>query len=559
MSRTLFSRFLLVCLALFLVSCGADEPKGAPADAAKSGAPEAAAQQAPATPEYGGSYVAGSIGEPSNLVPMLASDSASSDIDELLFVPLLKYDKDLVIQPWGAESFEVLDDGRLIKFTLHPGIRWTDGEEMTAEDVEFTYKLMIAPKTPTAYAESYKLVKEFRVTGRYTFEVAYDQPYARALSSWMLSPLPKHLFEGENLLDTKYSRQPVSNGPYVLKQWDAGSRLVLEANPDYFKGRPYFDRVVYRIIPDLATQFLELKAGNLDIMGVTPQQYLFQTKGPEWDENFRKYSYQAFGYGYLGWNLHRPMFADARVRRALAHAIDKEAVVKGVLLGQGTPIIGPYKPGTYWYNDKIEDYSHDPEKAKALLAEAGWTDSDGDGVLDKDGKPFAFTILTNQGNDQRIKTATIIQDNLKRIGVQAKVRTVEWAAFLKEFIDKGNFDALVMGWTTIIDPDLYNVWHSSKAVPGGLNFIGYKNAELDGLLDKGRHLVDRAERKKVYDRAQEILHEDQPYCFLYAPMSLNVVSARIRGIEPAPAGIGYNFEEWWIPSALQKTKTTMTR
>jgi len=228
-----------------------------------------------------------------------------------------------------------------------------------------------------------------------------------------------------------------------------------------------------------------------------------------------------------------------------------------VLLGQGTPIIGPYTPGSYWYNDKIEDYPHDPEKAKALLAEAGWADHDGDGVLDKDGKPFAFTILTNQGNDQRIKTATIIQDNLKRIGIKAKVRTVEWAAFLKEFIDKGNFDALVMGWTTIIDPDLYNVWHSSRAVPGGLNFIGYKNAELDGLLERGRHMVDRAERKKVYDRAQEILHEDQAYCFLYAPMALNVVSARIRGIEPAPAGIGYNFEEWWIPSALQKTKTTM--
>lgn len=550
---------VLVCFCLLLAACGQDSPSVTKEDASQAEPAEGAVAKAPAEPEFGGTYMTGTIGEPSNLVPLLATDSASSNIASLLFVPLLRYDKDLKVTPWGAKSYEVLDDGRLLKFELNSGIKWTDGVEMTAEDVKFTYELMIDPKTPTAYAESYKLVKEFRVTGRYTFEVAYEQPYARALTSWMLSPLPKHLFENENLLETKYSREPVSNGPYILKEWKAGSRLVLEANPDFFKGRVYFDRVIYRIIPDLATQFLELKAGNLDIMGVTPQQYLFQTKGPEWDKNFRKYSFQAFGYGYVGWNQRRPMFEDVRVRRALAYAIDKQAVVKGVLLGQGTPIIGPYKPGTYWYNNKIKPYGLNPEKAKTLLAEAGWTDTDGDGVLDKDGKPFAFTLLTNQGNDQRIKTATIVQDNLKRIGIQVKVRTVEWAAFLKEFVDPGNFDALVMGWTTIIDPDLFNVWHSSKAVPGGLNFIGYKNAELDGLLEEGRHLVDREERKKVYDRAQEILHEDQPYCFLYSPLSLNVVSARIQGIEPAPAGITYNFEQWWIPASLQKNKTTATQ
>ncbi|WP_461211141.1 peptide-binding protein [Desulfocurvus sp. DL9XJH121] len=552
MSRKVIFLFLTLLLALFCGACD-DGPDGGNQAPGKS-----ADAQIPDQPEYGGTYVSGTIGEPSNLIPMLASDSASSEIAGLLFVPLLQYDKDLKLIPWGAEKFEVLDGGRLLKFALRPGIRWTDGVEMTAEDVRFTYEMMVDPKTPTAYAESYRLVKEFKVTGKYTFEVAYDKPYARALSSWSLAPLPAHLFKGENLLDTKYSRQPVSNGPYILKEWDAGSRLVLKANPDYFRGRVHFDTVVYRVIPDMATQFMELKAGNLDIMGVTPQQYLFQTKGPEWDKNFRKYTYQAFAYTYLGYNLTNPLFEDPAVRRALAHAIDKQAIIKGVLLGQGTPIIGPYKPGTYWCDEDIKPYGYDPAKAGEMLARAGWKDSDGDGVLDKDGRPFAFTILTNQGNDQRIKIATIIQDNLKRVGIAVKVRTVEWAAFLKEFIDTGRFEALVMGWTTIIDPDLYNVWHSSKAVPGGLNFIGYKNPELDELLDKGRHLVDRAERKKVYDRAQEILHRDQPYCFLYSPMALNVVSARIQGIEPAPAGISYNFEDWWIPAALQK-KPAMTR
>ncbi|MBU1002917.1 MAG: peptide-binding protein [Proteobacteria bacterium] len=551
MRRLICLWLTLLLLAALLSGCGSDTDPGKADSGGNEANPAPASLSVPSAPEYGGRYVTGSIGEPSNLIPRLASDSASSDIAGLLYVSLLRYNKDLELVPWAAKRFDVLDGGLRLAFELHPGIMWTDGVETTAADVEYTYKMMVDPKTPTAYAESYKLIKEFKVTGRYTFEVTYAEPYARALSTWAGEILPKHLLENENLLETTFSRQPVGNGPYMLKEWKAGSHLILAANPNYFKGRPYFDEVVYRIIPDQATMFLELKAGNLDIMGVTPQQFLFQTTGPEWERYFRKYTYQAFAYTYLGWNLNHPLFQDAAVRRALAHAIDRESLVKGVLLGQGSVTGGPYKPGTYWVNDKIEPYPFDPAKAKALLAEVGWTDSDDDGVLDKDGKPFAFTILTNQGNEQRIKIATIIQSNLKGVGISVKIRTVEWAAFLKEFVDKGNFDALVMGWTTIIDPDLYNVWHSSSAVPGGLNFVGYKNAELDGLLDRGRHLVDRVERKKLYDRAQEILHRDQPYCFLYSPMALNVVSARIQGIQPAPAGLSYNFEEWWIPKSLQ--------
>jgi len=549
MRRKVYSILILVLTAALLFGCGSDNDSAS--DSPKKDAP-AASSAVPATPEYGGRYVTGSIGEPSNLIPRLASDSASNDIAELIYVAPLRLNKDLELVPWAAKSFQVLDEGRHLAFELHQGIKWTDGVELTAEDVEFTYKMMIDPKTPTAYAESYKLIKEFKVTGRYTFEVFYEKPYARALSTWSGEIVPKHILEHENLLETKYSREPVGCGPYILKEWKAGSHLILTANPDYFDGRPYFDEVVYRIIPDQATMFLELKAHNLDIMGVTPPQFLYQTSGPDWDRDFKKYTYQAFAYGYLGWNLSRPLFKDAAVRRALTYAIDREAVVKGVLLGQGSLITGPYKPGTYWVNENIKPYPYDPAKAKELLAAEGWTDHDGDGILDKDGRPFAFTILTNQGNEQRIKTATIVQANLKAVGIEVKIRTVEWAAFLKEFIDTGNFDALVMGWSTIIDPDLYNVWHSSMAVPGGLNFIGYKNPELDALLEKGRHVVDRAERKKIYDKAQEILHEDQPYCFLYSPMALNVVSARIQGIEPAPAGIAYNFEDWWIPKSLQK-------
>ncbi|WFS63920.1 peptide-binding protein [Pseudodesulfovibrio thermohalotolerans] len=505
----------------------------------------------PSVPESGGTLVEPMLGEPSNLISILATDSASHTLAGQIYVSLLKYDKDINLVPYAAESYEVLDGGKRLRFKLREDIHWTDGVQLTADDVEFTYRLTIDPKTPTAYAGNFKLVKEFRKTGKFSFEVTYEQPFAKALVSWATNILPKHVLEGENLLDTKYSRQPVGAGPYMLKEWTAGSQIVLEANPTFFEGKPYIDRLVYRVIPDMGTQFLELKAGNLDTMGLDSLQYLYQTSGPGWDGSFRKFSFLSFGYTFLGFNFKHPFFQDVRVRRAIDYAIDRRELIKGVLYGLGEAANGPYKPGTWQYNENVRPRPFDPDKARELLAEAGWTDSDGDGWLDKDGKRFAFSIITNQGNSLRIKTGVILQQRLKDVGIQVSLRTVEWAAFIKEFVDKGRFDAILLGWNILQDPDIYNVWHSSMAVDGGLNFTRYINPELDGLLERGRHLVRQEERKPLYDRVQEILHDDVPYCFLYVPMSLPIVQARIQNIKAAPAGIAYNSEKWWIPRSLQ--------
>ncbi|WP_319584039.1 peptide-binding protein [uncultured Pseudodesulfovibrio sp.] len=534
---------LLICLML-LAACS---DGGGPATPVPPVDPAAI----PATPEQGGALVQPMLGEPSNLIPILATDSASHEIGGQIYVSLLKYDKDINLVPYAAESYEVLDDGKLLKFKLRQDIYWTDGVQLTADDVEFTYRVTIDPKTPTAYAGNFKLVKEFRKTGKFSFEVTYDKPFAKALVSWATDILPKHVLEGENLVDTKYSRAPIGAGPYMLKEWTAGSRMVLEANPNYFEGKPYIDRLVYRMIPDMGTQFLELKAGNLDMMGLDPLQYLYQTSGPGWDGSFRKFEFLSFGYSFLGFNFKHPFFQDIRVRQAIDYAIDRRELVKGVLYGLGEAANGPYKPGTWQYDEDVKPRPFDLAKARELLAEAGWTDSDGDGWLDKDGKRFAFSIITNQGNTQRIKTGVILQQRLKDIGIQVSLRTVEWAAFIKEFIDKGRFDAIILGWNILQDPDIYNVWHSSQAVDGGLNFIRYINPELDDLLDRGRHLVREEDRKPIYDRVQEILHDEVPYCFLYIPMSLPIVQARIQNIKAAPAGISYNSEKWWIPRRLQ--------
>ena len=506
------------------------------------------------TPEqavYGDILVSALLGEPSNLIPYFSSDQSSHEVGSLFYVSPLRYDKNLEIEPWAAESFEVLNDGLLLRFILRKGIYWEDGVELTADDVEFTYNLMIHPDTPTAYAGDFKAVQKFVKLDRYSFEVHYEKPFARSLTTWMHSILPKHALEGKDLRQTALARKPLSAGPYILKEWIPASMVKVEANPRYFEGRPFFDERIFRVIPDMSTMFMELKAGKIDVMpSLTPQQYKFQTSSDAFKNNFNIYKDTSNTYSFLGYNLRNPLFSDVRVRRALAHAINKQDIIKGALLGQGLSTIGPYKPGTWPYNTEIIDYEYNVEVALELLKQAGWT-RNSKGQMEKDGNLFSFTILTNQGNDTRIKIALILQNQLAKIGIEAKVRTVEWAAFIKNFITTGYFDAVILSWNILQDPDVFDVWHSSRA-GGSLNFINFQNKEVDELLDAARSTLDREKRKILYGRFQEILHEEQPYCFLFVPYSISAVSNRFQGLEPAPAGIFHNVDKWWSPMGKQK-------
>ena len=512
----------------------------------------AAARAGAEKPCHGDAMVTGMIGEPSNMIPHLSSDSASSEVYGNFYVAPLKYDRDLNVVPWAAERFDILDEGRLLRFTLRKGILWQDGVELTTDDVEFTYRKMIDPETPTAYGGDFRAIKEFRKLDRYSFDVVYEQPFPRSLSTWMGGIWPKHALEGQDLRATPLTRKPLSCGAYVLDEWEPGAKLTLSSYKDFFEGRPYIDRLIFRIIPDITTMFLELKAGKLDLMAsLTALQYLFQAREPSFTGRFFTCRTLASSYTYLGYNLKSPLFSDVRVRRALAHAIDKQDIIKGALLGQGVPTTGPYKPDAWACNTAIKDYPYDPEKALRMLGEAGWVKG-GSGLLEKAGQPFSFTLLTNQGNEQRIKSAIILQSQLAKIGIEAKIRSVEWAAFLKQFVMPGHFDAVVLAWTLPHDPDGYDVWHSSRIGNGGLNFVGYADPEADACLERARSTLDQSARKKEYDRFQEILHRDQPYSFLYVPYQLSAVDRRFRGIDPSPAGIFHNTNQWWVPLDEQR-------
>ncbi|MBU3736820.1 MAG: peptide-binding protein, partial [Methylobacterium sp.] len=314
------------------------------------------------------------------------------------------------------------------------------------------------------------------------------------------------------------------------------------------------ERLVSRFIPDPASQFLELMADHIDTMGLSPIQYarIFPAR-PELNSKIARYKELGNAYTYLGFNLKRAPFNDKRLRQAINYAIDKQELIDGVLLGMGEPIASPYKPGTRWEHPSLKPYVYDPDKARQLLAAAGFADHDGDGILDRDGKPLGFEILTNQ-NKQREMSAVLIQRRLKEIGIDVKIRVLEWASFVGRYIKTGDFDVVVLGWSLSLDPDQYNIWHSSQQEPGKFNFIGYSNPQVDKLLEQGRLELNPDKRMKLYHAFAEQLYDDSPIVYLYAGYGLPAIHKRVKGIDnPAPpAGIGHNAYTWYIPQPLRR-------
>jgi peptide/nickel transport system substrate-binding protein len=541
------ARVSLLVLLVMLGGCGSEV----------GGAVEEVPRRAGEQPVYGDTLVEATFSNISSLIPNITSDQASHTVGGLIYTGLVTRDRELNIVGDIAQSWMFSRDCLDLTFKLKKNVTWHDGRPFTADDAIFTYETMVNPRTPTAYREDFKAIEKVDAPEPYTLHVRYKRPYAKALSSWEMYMLPRHLLgryvEEGRLRDAPQNwSAPVGTGPYVFKEMRSGEKIVLVANRHYYDKGPYISRVVYRVIPSQATIFLELKAKGVDTAQLTALQFRRQTEYPAFRKAYEKFRYPSNGYTYLGFNLKDPRFADRRVRQAFAYAIDKRQLIDGVRLGLAQEATGPYKPGTWVYNPNVRRYPYDLARARQLLAEAGWKERNADGLLMKDGQPFTFTLLTNQGNDERKKVAEIVQASLRELGVGVEIRVLEWASFLKEYVKKRRFEAMVLGWGIGQDPDQYTIWHSSQMGPDQLNHISYANPEVDELLEKGRSSCVESERKKYYDRIQEILAEDQPLVFLYFADALPAVARRVRGIEPSANGIRYNFPEWYVPRDLQR-------
>lgn len=507
--------------------------------------------------ESGGTLVSAMTAEPSGLISMIAGESASSAITANIFNSLLKYDKNLELEGDLVKSWEISADQKTINFKLKPNLKWADNKPITSADVLFTWQAVTDEKTASPYASDFQLVKKAETPDALTFSVTYDQAYAPALDSWAgLQILPKHLLEGQDLHTTAFARQPVGSHYYKLDSWTHGEHLKLSRNANSVLGQARIDQLITRIIPDNSAQFLELMADNIDLMGLDPIKYSrIIPARPELLKKLALYKELGNSYTYMGFNLKHKPFDDVRVRLAINYAIDKQEIIDGVYLGLGINIASPYKPGTRWSNPALAPYPYDPAKARALLKEAGFEDNNGDGILERDGKPFSFEIVTNQ-NKEREKSAVLIQRRLKEVGIDVKIRAIEWASFISRFIKTGDFDVVVLGWGLGLDPDQYNIWHSSQQAPGQFNFIGYNNPTVDKLLEQGRLELNPDKRMKIYHEFARVLLEDSPIIYLSAGYGLTAIHKRVKGIDnPAPpAGIGHNSQDWYIPQPLRRNE-----
>ncbi|NWF99087.1 MAG: peptide-binding protein [Nitrospirae bacterium] len=483
--------------------------------------------------------------EPLRLNPVYLSDLVSFTVSELIFRGLVRLDKDMQIVPDLAESWKVSDDGKEIYFKLKKGVLWHDGIEFTSNDVVFTYLTVISPQTSTHLAEVFGPVKNVIALDRYTVLVRYNEPYGSALESWRIGIIPEHILHGAKVNNVSFDEAPIGTGPYKLKKWERGIKIILESFDNYYGGKPGIKNLILKIIPDTTTQLMEMKTGAIDVMEVSPLQFDRGINSREISDNFIKYKAGSFRYGFLGLNMLDERFRDKKVRQAISYSIDKKWIIQSVLNNTGTKSTGPYPPEAWYYNPEAKYYDYDPVRAIVLLKEAGWVKGD-NGVLYKNNVPFFFTIFTNFENKENMKIAEIIQDNLKKIGIETEIQNFEWQTFRHNVINKHQFEAIVLSRAYLWDPDIYDLWHSSKTREGEWNFLSYKNPEIDRLLETGRKTINQGERSKIYRKVHEILAEDQACIFLYNTQLVFLAHRRIKGIEPSPSGILYNVEKWRI-------------
>ena len=439
---------------------------------------------------------------------------------------------------YAEELLPATEHNPILLFHLRPGVRFHDGHPVEADDVKFTYEAIMNPKNLSPRISDYEPVKKVQVVDPLTVKIIYKRLYSPAIGTWGMGILPEHLLNSKalekealrlgkdpktfSMRQSTFNRNPVGSGPFKFHEWKSDQFITLDRFDGYWEGPPNYQRYVFRIIPDLLTQEMEFYAGTIDSYGVQPHQ----VKRLEKDPQFQSFSGTAFGYTYIGYNMRRKPFDDPRVRRALGMAIDVDKIIKYVLYGQGEKITGPFVKQTDYYNHHLDPLPYDPKAALKLLATAGWQRNK-DGWLEKDGRRFKFTLITNSGNDLRKAILAIAQNAWKQIGIDVRTDLLEWSVFIQERVNKADFDALILGWQMGIEPDLYQIWHSSQTNPYQLNFVNFKNREADDLIIKIRQEYNHDRQVEYSHRLHEIIAGEQPYTFLYVGKWTAVLDKRI--------------------------------
>ena len=463
----------------------------------------------------------------------------------------------------------VTEHNPVIVFQLRRGVRFHDGHPFDARDVQFTYETLIDPRNLSPRLPSYEPVKSVEATGSHEVRVVYRRLFQPGFESWSMGILPRHLLDRAALereartqgrdpatytvRDARFNRAPVGTGPFRFAAWHTDEYLRLTRFDDHWEGPARLQEYFLRVLPDRITEELTFYAGTTDQYQALPHQVARLQRDPR----FQAFTALGLSYAYIGYNLRRPVFQDVRVRRALGMALDVPAIIDYVLYGQAERTTGPLPKQTAFYDPDVAALPYDPAGARRLLEEAGYRPN-AEGWLEKDGRPLAFTLITNHGNEARRAIMTIAQDAWRRLGVRVESLTIEWAVFIKERVNKLDFDAVVLGWTTPLDPDLYQVFHSSQAGPLQLNFVGYANPRADELIVQARQEYDRPRQVALARELHRVIAADQPYTFLYVPKTTTLLDRKLvrlttdraggpRYLPIVPdraGGLKYHFTEW---------------
>jgi ABC-type transport system substrate-binding protein len=480
----------------------------------------------------------------------------------------------------AEELLPAVEHNPIIQFYLRPGVKFHDGQPFDASDVKFTFDAIMDPKNLSPRVSDYEPVKSVEILDPMTVRIVYKRLFSPAVGTWSMGILPSHLLNEKALLkealerninpetftmrQSSFNRNPVGCGPFAFQEWRSDQYIVLTRFEDYWEGPPNYQKFTYRIIPDQLTQEMEFYAGTVDEYGVKPHQVERLGKDPR----FQNFSGLSFAYSFIGYNMRREIFQDQRVRTALGMALDVDKIIRYVLYDQGERITGPFLKQTDFYNNDIKPLPYDPQKALALLEEVGYQKGS-TGFLEKDGKPLRFTLITNQGNDIRLAILAIAQDSWRKIGVDVRTDVLEWAVFIQERINKLDFDAMVLGWSMGIEPDLYQIWHSSQTGPNQLNFVNFNNAEADRLIIDIRQEYNHDRQVELCQRLHEIIAHEQPYTFLFVSKWTAILDKRIvikeedddgnivyRPIEPTQTGnYTFDFNKWIKLSEQPKFST----
>ncbi len=524
----------------FLAACGSDGP-GTVFD------------ELPEEQRYGGTAVIGSISDIPDINPLTSTETLASEMQQhVLFLPVLHYDENFQPIPALARSWEVNADTTLLTFHLRDDIYWHDGVKTTAYDLAFAYEKARDPATGfpnTAYWTHYG---RGEAVDSFTFAVALT-PHAEFLDPWRSFPaVPLHILKDVPSAQIRQhpfsTREPVGNGPFRFVNRIDGQSWTFEANPDFpdeLGGRPYLDRLVYRSISEPTTLLTELLTGRIDFYTAPSNE---QAQYIQNDPNVRLVNYMDRSFVVIGWNQRREPFGDQRVRRALTHAINRERVVDAVLYGYGT-LANSTVPPFFWQYDPEAgaDLTYDPARAVQLLAEAGYTRGVDGTMRNASGQPLRFTLNTNQGNQVRADIATIVQADLRQIGVDMQIQILEWGTLLDRINNprSRDFDAVLIGWRTEFRIDDSDLLHCDKR-EDPYQWVGHCDPELDVLIDELPLITSREVAIPKWHEYQRLVAEAQPYTFVNFTERLHGIHNRLRNVHPDPRGDYVGAARWYV-------------